>query len=346
MHKITYRSPANIALVKYWGKKKPQLPMNPSISMSLKNSYTETTIEPVGKTTTGISLNFVFEGKENKAFAQRIESFLSSVLPYFPFLVDYHLNISSSNSFPHSSGIASSASAMSALAMCLVRLEQQLDEPNGVFETPEQKASFIARLGSGSAARSIYGGYTLWGETPSYAKSFDEYAVDINASVHPVFQEYKDAILLVSQGVKKVSSTVGHSLMNNHPFAERRFRQAQDNITKLFSILEHGNQKAFVDIVEEEALSLHAMMMTSSPSFILMAPNTLHVIEKIREFRENTGIPACFTLDAGANVHFLYPGEHTATVEQFIQSELSPYCQDGKYILDEIGEGPEFLLNA
>src|SRR5690606_9835804 len=157
--------------------------------------------------------------------------------------------------------------------------------------------------------------------------------------VHPVFNNYQDTILLVDQGEKQVSSTVGHDLMYNHPFAKQRFAQANSNIKKLIAVFKTGNIDAFIEIVESEALSLHAMMMTSMPYFILMKPDTLQIINAVWNYRKATGSKACFTLDAGANVHLLYPETEREQVRQFIKSELSVFCQDGKYIHDFTGIG-------
>jgi diphosphomevalonate decarboxylase len=149
--------------------------------------------------------------------------------------------------------------------------------------------------------------------------------------------------LLVDKGEKQVSSTVGHDLMHNHPYAERRFEQAHENLSKLKTVLEFGNLDEFIAIVESEALTLHAMMMTSMPYFILMKPNTLEIINKIWKFRNETKTPVCFTLDAGANVHILYPENDIEKVLQFIKNELVGYCQNGQYICDEIGNGSQIL---
>jgi diphosphomevalonate decarboxylase len=99
----------------------------------------------------------------------------------------------------------------------------------------------------------------------------------------------------------------------------------------------------FIKVVESEALTLHAMMMTSMPYFILMKPNTLQIINAIWKFRTETKTPVCFTLDAGANVHVLYPENDSATVLQFIKDELVGFCQNGQYICDEIGNGSKKL---
>lgn len=126
--KYTWRSPSNIALVKYWGKHGIQLPRNSSISFTLSNAYSETSIEFTKKNTDNnkIEIDFLFEGKKNEAFQKRIEKFLNSIVSHFPFITSLNLQISSTNSFPHSTGIASSASAMSALALGLCSIENEL----------------------------------------------------------------------------------------------------------------------------------------------------------------------------------------------------------------------------
>lgn len=337
MNTIIKSSSSNIALVKYWGKHGTQLPMNPSISMTLKNAITTTSIrwKELEKSNEQ-KVSLLFEGKNNHDFEKRLALFIDHITEYIPVLKNLKLDVESSNSFPHSSGIASSASAMSAFALSLIELEKQETGKISGFKDELQKASFIARLGSGSAARSIYNGYSVWGKTDAYKGSSDEYALAINSEVHEVFKNYHDAILIVSSQAKKVGSSLGHSLMNNHPFAAERFKQAENNIVQLKDILKNGEQHDYTKVVESEALSLHAMMMTSNPSFILMEPNTLNIISKVQVFREETGIPLCFTLDAGANVHILYPEDNKESIVKWIKSELVIYCSDGKWIDDEI----------
>ena len=139
---------------------------------------------------------------------------------------------------------------------------------------------------------------------------------------------------MIDEGQKEVSSTVGHQLMEGHPYAKKRFESAEENLNRLTPILKEGNLDEFGTIVEHEALSLHAMMMTSTPYYILMKPNTLQVIEKIWEFRKETSLPLFFTLDAGANVHLLYPQKNEKEIETHIEKELKPYCIQGKTIKD------------
>ena len=101
--------------------------------------------------------------------------------------------------------------------------------------------------------------------------------------------------------------------------------------------------EAFIQIVESEALTLHAMMQSSHPYYILMRPNTLHIIEVIWAFRAETKIPLCFTLDAGANVHLLYPKQHQTAVDVFISEQLLEYCQDRECLKDSVGWGAKKL---
>lgn len=334
-----WSAPSNIALVKYWGKKDNQIPANPSVSFTLNNCKTITKLAFAKKINTGnFSFNLIFEGKPKDDFKPKIQKFLERIEIYLPFLKEYHFTIDTENTFPHSSGIASSASGMAALAMNLMSLEKVLN-PEMTEEYFYQKASLLARLGSGSACRSIKGQVVVWGNHTNISESSDLFGVEFPNAIHSNFNNFQDTILLVDKGEKQVSSTVGHDLMHNHPFAERRFSQAHENLVQLISIFESGNLDEFIKIVESEALTLHAMMMTSVPYFILMKPNTLEIINAIWKFRNETRIPVCFTLDAGANVHVLYPENVAEKVLQFIKNELVGYCQNGQYICDEIGNG-------
>ena len=339
---VTWSSPSNIALVKYWGKKDNQIPENPSISFTLENCKTTTTLKYNKKNDDVLSFEVIFEGQKNDAFKPKIEAFFKRILEYMPFIKDFHFVIETSNTFPHSSGIASSASGMSALALCLMSIEKTI-HPDITDEYFKNKASFIARLGSGSACRSIEGDLIVWGKHQAIEGSSDLFGIKFPYQVHEHFKNFQDTILLVDKGEKQVSSTVGHNLMFNHPFAQERFKQAHNNMSALMPILKSGDLKAFIEIIESEALTLHAMMMTSMPYFILMKPNTLEIINAIWAFRKQTGLHIGFTLDAGANVHVLYPEKEATKCLEFIKNELVAYCQNGHYICDRIGFGAKQL---
>ena len=341
---VAYSSPSNIALVKYWGKRENQIPANPSISFTLDACTTKTKVHYKKKNNKNgeFSFDFLFEGEEKEEFKPKIKTFLKRIERYLPFLKDYHFVINTSNTFPHSSGIASSASGMSALALCFMQMERSFVE-NMTMEYFNRKGSFLSRLGSGSACRSIEGPLVQWGESKVIEGSSNLYGIKYPYDVHPIYDNYHDTILLVDKGEKQVSSSVGHELMHGHPYAVNRFAQADTNLDKLKAVFSNGNLVDFISIVESEALTLHAMMMTSSPYFILMKPNTLSIINSIWKFREQSKTHVCFTLDAGANVHVLYPESEKDVVFPFIKEKLVPFCQNGQYICDRIGLGAKKL---
>jgi len=337
MGSATVLAPSNIALVKYWGKKEGQRPWNPSISFTLSSSCTQTELrwEPGP-----FELSFWFDSAPKPAFLPKLEQFFDRVAATVPEIHEHRFEIRSQNSFPHSSGIASSASAFAALGLGLAAFRQLRDPDHPPIDL--HQASSWARLGSGSAARSIEGPVVLWGETEHFSGSNADYGVRVEA-VHPIFKHYRDTILLIETGSKSVSSTQGHALMNGHAFGPARVDMAHRNTTDLLRILASGDLEGFVDLVESEALVLHALMMSSIPGYVLMRPNTLAAIELVRAFRRETGVPLCFTLDAGANVHLLFPEDFEQTVHEFVRSTLSSLCAEGAYLCDALGMGAKIL---
>ena len=339
-----WESPSNIALVKYWGKSDIQIPKNTSISFTLNKCLTNTKLDFSKKKNNSqfVDFDIYFNEQLKLDFKPKIQSFFERILKYCPYILNYKFKINTSNTFPHSSGIASSASGISALALCIMSLEKLIN-PKISDDYFYMKASFLSRLGSGSACRSLKGSVNLWGTHSSFNTSSNLYSIEFPYKVHDIFNTYHDAVLLVDKGIKTVSSTAGHNLMNNHPFADKRFQIAQDNIDKLSAILKNGDTNEFVKLVEDEALMLHGLMMTSDPSYILIKSKTLQIIESIREFRSKNNIPVCFTLDAGANVHVLFPDRYSDRVYDFIEGNLKIHCENNSYIRDCVGFGAKQL---
>ena len=327
--------PSNIAIIKYWGKYENQIPANPSISYTLNNCLTNTTMEFFANE--AFSVQTFLSGNEEKKFAGKIEKYFKNIEEYLPWILKGRYVITTENTFPHSSGIASSASGFGAIAKCLMQLEAAFCG-NTDEDSKLEKASFLARLGSGSACRSLYNGLVVWGETKEVKGSSDLFAVKYpDEKIHPIFKDFNDWVLLIHEGEKSVSSTVGHGLMTSNPYAERRFQEAHENFEKLKTILKTGDLEGFIKLTEHEALTLHAMMMMSDPAFILMKTGTLEVINKIWEFRKITGLPLFFTLDAGANVHLLFPNDlESDKIKNFIKTELIPFTQKGGAVKDEM----------
>jgi diphosphomevalonate decarboxylase len=325
-------------LVKYWGKHGHQLPLNPSLSMTLKKSFTETSI--IIQPADSFKLHFKLDGISKPAFFPKIEHFINSLSNHFQFLHKMAIEINSYNSFPHSTGIASSASSMSALALGLTEL---IEKQSGNFYLNNdflRKASFLSRMASGSASRSVYGFFSVWGETKYLDNTSDNYAIPLKKSIHPVFENLQDTILIVDPLPKKVSSTSGHQQMNQHIFKQARIQQAHTHLKEILTAMETGDTSSFIRITESEALTLHALMMTSPESYMLLHPNTIKIIQEIIEYRKKTNIFVTFTLDAGPNVHVIYPNEEKIKVMTFINEKLKHFCHNQYYIDDKTGTGP------
>ncbi|NPA46676.1 MAG: diphosphomevalonate decarboxylase [Chlorobi bacterium] len=341
---IYAEAPSNIALIKYWGKQKNgvQLPMNPSVSLTLSRSKTLSTARLKRRNEKkGSTLIFKLDGERKSSFEPKILTFLERIRPYAPFVNAYDWEIESRNTFPHGSGIASSASGFAALAKIVMDLEEQI---YGTYKPGYRtaKTSFLARLGSGSAARSVAAPAMLWGKHPEVAESSDYYAIPLPFALHPAFEDIRDTIILFERGEKSVSSTQGHRLLENHPFKNQRISQAFNNMTAMLHALQTGDWDHFGRLTEAEALMLHALMMTSEPYFILMKPQTLGFIQDLWQWRksfENSHgekPPVYFTLDAGANVHLLYSGPWEERVMEWLGQTVPEIIREGLYIADRM----------
>lgn len=330
--KSEWRSPSNIAFVKYWGKKGHQIPANPSVSMTLKACYTQTSLEV--KSSDELKVDLFLDGKLEERFGLKVKNYFDSLGAELPWIKNRSFKIETKNTFPHGAGIASSASGLSAIALGLTDYLHQMnheDQSDLFFK----RASHLSRLASGSACRSVYGGFTSWGEFSDEASS-DLYATPFN--VHASMSHLNDSVLVISDKEKAVSSRAGHDRMKEHAFSEARFVQAKKNFEIMCDALRTGDFETMGLILENEALTLHAMMMTSPDSFTLLKPNSLLAIELIRDFRQQTKLPLYFTLDAGPNLHLIYPDKDLAKIEAFISHELKPLTTS--IIRDERGEGP------
>ena len=342
---IGWRAPSNIALIKYWGKKAHQLPDNGSLSLTLDQSSTTTFLSFREKVQMeqDICLKYYFQGEQHPKFEMKIAKFLNSLRSEMPFLSNYELVFRSENNFPHSAGIASSASSMAALALCLVSMEEIVSRQELSREDFFRRASFIARLGSGSASRSVYGGIVTWGSIESIDNSSDEYATPFALHQGSRLNQLMDIILIVSSKEKSVSSSSGHAMMTNHPYREGRRVQADGNLNKITEAIRDDNYQKIAEISEHEAFSLHALLITSSTGVLLLKPNTLHIVEEIKRFRASTGLDLFFTIDAGPNVHLIYYEDQREVVLRFVQQTLRQYCEEGQWIDDKIGNGPKLM---
>jgi diphosphomevalonate decarboxylase len=288
MDKATAVSCANIAFIKYWGKKdsKLNLPYNNSISMNLSDCLTTTTVA-FGKDFRDDSVTL--DGKNVKGLGkERVVKVLDEARRLAK--TDWKAKVVSENNFPSDAGVASSASGFSALAVAASKAAG--------LSLSEKKLSILARLGSGSASRSIPDGFVEWrggkdGET--------SYAVQI---AKPGHWRVRDIVVVVSHKKKKASSTQGHSLVQTSPHFKRRLELLPSRIKGLRGALLERDFDVFGELLEEEAVSLHMMAMTSKPAIFYWNEGTFEVIHALFDLREK-GIKAYFTMDAGPNVHVI-----------------------------------------
>ncbi|MBN1954783.1 MAG: diphosphomevalonate decarboxylase [Anaerolineae bacterium] len=306
--RATAAARANIALTKYWGNTDDALhiPANESISLTLEPLRTLTTVSFRSDLAQDrITLNG--EAPPSPT-AERVRRHLDLFRGLSG--TSWKAGVTSQNNFPAGVGIASSAAGFAALTLaCAAALQLDL---------PPRELSRWARRGSGSAARSIWGGYVLL-HTGS-----DEEAVA--EPLHgPDWWEVYDLIAVLSRSEKRVPSRDGHRRAATSPFHAARVAQIPEMNRRLRQALAARDLAALGEIAERDALMMHAVMMTSVPSLIYWLPATLTVVEQVRGWRQD-GIAACFTIDAGPNVHVLTLPEHVPAIRAGLKA--NPAVQD------------------
>lgn len=301
--KATAEAPANIAFIKYWGNSDAHLriPYHNTISMNLSGAKTTTTVE----FTSALDADEVMIGgkKVEGTAAERVSAVLDHIRKMSG--SKQYARVTSSNSFPTGAGIASSASGFAALAVAAASAA-------GLSLT-EKELSTVARLGSGSATRSIPDGFVEWeaGSNHESSAAHSLYA--------PEYWDIVDIITVVDAGEKKVSSTLGHSLADTSVLYKGRLATMDKKIEELKRAMADKDFVRFGEIVEEESFNLHAIMMTSRPSVLYWTPATVRVLQALRVWREE-GLMAYATMDAGANVHVICQEADVKELEKRLKS--------------------------
>ncbi len=303
LRRATAQAHPNIAFIKYWGNRddRLRLPANPSLSMNLGALRTITTVtfqEEEGPDT--LILNGVpVEGPAR----DRVEAFLDHAREMAGFrgraVVESHTDI------PAGVGLASSAAAFAALAVAAAAALG--------LTLSERELSILARLGSGSACRSVPPGFVEWVAGDRHEES---YAYSIAPPEHWALW---DVIAIVSEQHKAVSSSEGHRRAATSPLHALRVATAPERIARCREAILRKDFETLAEIVETDALWMHAVMMTSRPPLFYWEPATIVVLQAVRRWREE-GLPVAFTLDAGPNVHVLCPAEAAGEVAQRLQA--------------------------
>lgn len=335
MKKVKVKAPANIAFIKYWGRfdHKIFLPLNSSISMSLSACHTITEAELIEGNEDIVEIKFYNQKaytriqpgkdiKEANMFAQieRIRNMAG---------IANKVHIKSENSFPADAGIASSASGFSALTAALL-LVYGLET---IFKDKKEFSKEIRLCGSASAARSGYGGFV---ELLSGKEHDESYAVQL---FDETYWQLYDLVCVVDPLKKKVSSSKGHEKSTSSPFMKARLEELPDRIAALKQALKEKDLVRLGELIEEDALSMHTVMMTQKPSLLYWNSGTLSIMHLVKELRDYNNIYGYFSMDAGANVHVI--------TDQNNLNKLLPLLKTNEFIdeiiIDKVGKGVEVL---
>lgn len=301
--RATARAGSNIAFLKYWGKRDAalNLPLNDSLSMTLSDAHTTTTVawDP------DLKLDEVYIDGERVLDRRgvRVSKHLDRIrAQWYP----WHARVASVNSFPAGTGIASSASGFAALTVAAIAAYGEgLPDP--------EELSRWARLGSGSACRSIHGGYVEWRAGTDHASSRARLFMPGDA------WDLSDVVVLVSGHPKEISSSEGHAIAARHPFMAVRQELLPARMAAMKGALAARDLPTFGELLEQEALEVQGIMMSGTPSCLYPAGLTIDLIHRLRRWRED-GLPAWFTLDAGPNLHVLTESRFVPDVLERVRS--------------------------
>lgn len=284
--KATAKAPANIALIKYWGKQdeKQRLPLNSSISMNLSHCYTISTVE-----FSSLYKKDQFQILGEKASVkekERVIKHLDRIRKKSG--ISLKARVVTKNSFPKSSGLASSASGFAALTLAATKAAG--------LDLKEKELSILARLGSGSASRSIPDGFVEWkkGKTSKQSYAYSLYPPD--------YWDLRDLVTVVIDSLKKVSSTEAQRLVHQSSYFSARLKELSKRIQKIKQAFRTKDFPLLGKLIEEEAVSLHVVAMTSKPAIFYWNETTMRIIKAVQKWREQ-GLMVYFTIDAGPNVH-------------------------------------------
>ncbi|GIW21145.1 MAG: diphosphomevalonate decarboxylase [Candidatus Sericytochromatia bacterium] len=302
------------------GKKNDDLkiPLNNSISMTIDSLYTITSVEDSEKDI------FIINGKEENN--ERIKNYLNLFRNKFN-KKDF-LKIVTENNFPTSAGIASSASGFSALAFALDKYWN--------LNLSKKDLSILSRLGSGSACRSIYGGFVEWSKGNKDDGS-DSYSIQIADKDY--WKEIRMIIAIVEDNKKVKSSSDGMSqTVKTSPFYNCWLSSIENDLVNVRNAILERDIEKLGKTIEHNCLKMHATMITTIPSVIYWRAGTLKVIEKVNEIRNN-GYPCYYTIDAGPNVKIICEEKDLLNIKQQIEN-----LKDIKKIMvSKCGDGPTFL---
>lgn len=324
---ITYpviaRAHTNIALIKYWGKRDEIafLPMNSSLSLTLDAFYTDTKVTINSKSETD---QFFLNGQlQNRETHHVITQFIN--LFYTDRKTRPLLSIESYNHVPTAAGLASSASAFAALAFALNKFSG-LNLSNDVLST-------YARQGSGSATRSLYGGFVEWQRGENKADSKAVFIDDASWDIAMIF-------LILNKEKKEISSRQGmQHTVDTSPFYQAWVEVAANDLARLKEAIKKQDFTMLGEITEANGMAMHATMLASRPPFTYLSGRSIKAINLIKELRKS-GLSCYYTMDAGPNVKILCRQSETTA----ILNKLKKVYNEKEIVVAKPGVAP-FLIS-
>ena len=319
---VTAEAGANIAFIKYWGNRPEggNLPLNPSLSMTLSSCVTRTTVELLDASSADA---FSIDGRTvSDKTRRRVWEFMESLRRIAG--RKERARIDATNSFPTGCGIASSASGFAALAQAATVVYG--------LQPDAHELSRVARLGSGSAARSVMGGFVLLHHGTRHEEAFAE-----QVAPEAAWPDLRDLIVIVSDEEKAVSSAEGHRIAHTSEMLDARVAAIPDRVENVRRAIRERDLGRLGDAAEADALSMHAVMWTSKPPLMYWLPRTVEIVQAVWELRKR-GIEAYFTIDAGPNVHVLTLQRDLTAVQDFLGQRFE--C---KLIVDGPGPGARIV---
>ncbi|HZF07177.1 MAG TPA: diphosphomevalonate decarboxylase [Thermoanaerobaculia bacterium] len=326
MSKTTVDAPANIAFIKYWGAKDLDraLPLNTSISMTLESCCTRCTAELLDSG----HADEVWISEPDGGFRRPPHEFEDRVRAHLDRMRRWAgrqetFRIATRNSFPSAAGLASSASGFAALTLATAGALGKDDVPT------DELARLARESGSGSASRSVLGGFVEWPAIDAERS----HGVELAEADH---WDLRDVIAVVEIGPKAVSSLEGHRRAHTSPYLPKRLEILPERIDRVRRAIAERDLALLGPAIEEEAVDLHIIAMSSHPPIFYWSPGTVGVLRAVRELRQE-GVHAYATIDAGANVHVICEAE----AEDDVASRLESLPVVGFVIRDSVGPGPE-----
>lgn len=335
---VTAEVPSNIALIKYWGKRDAQLqwPANDSLSLTLTESKTITKVRCSDEafdrfTFSGLGMSDSKTHPEHKIF--RHLDFLRKECGFIQ-----SLDIDTKNTFPAGCGIASSASGMGALTAAAIAAWTQVSTftDMNLLGFSRERIAALARRGSGSACRSFFPGFVLW--QAGVAPLEQKVASILDESHWPL----ADIIVVISSDEKEVGSTQAHELAWTSPLFGPRLAGLAERMEIMIRALEQKDFSTFGHTLEQEAMEMHAVILSSTPPVHYLTPLTCKFIGWLRQMRQRSECPAYFTIDAGPNVHVLCESENVDLVVDQIRRDWPEYT----LLIDRIGKGPSMFTEG